>query len=179
MRRARITEPAADAAHDLEAKLAAAIEQALGAVDDTEFDLRLLGPIVARAGIDQREVVQKAREGRFAPVFPLSQRTILVRAQDLRDWMQSVEVSARRAPDPRNLDLTPAEPFAHLREKKPAPLSAQRAEQGRRSARTRAQSSTRTLSINDAARTLQADKLESARAGTDNSPREGGRRGCS
>lgn len=127
---------------DLDAKLSAAIEQAVEAVDDAEFDLRLLGPIAARAGIEQREIVQKAREGRFAPVFPLSQRTILVRAQDLRDWMQRVEVSARRAPDPRDLDLTPAEPFAHLREKKPAPLNAQRAEQGRRSARTRAQSST-------------------------------------
>lgn len=122
--------------HDHDARLAAAIEQALGHVDDDEFNLRLLGPIAARAGIPERTLKQLARMGRFCPVYEMSQRLHFVLASELRDFLQRVKISPDSAPDPNDLDLRPAEPFAHLRGKKPAPTAAQCGDRSRRSART-------------------------------------------
>jgi hypothetical protein len=71
-----------------------------------------LRPIAKSMGVEQSTLVEAAAAGRFAPVLRLSERTYVVRAEDLAAWERRAEVSPateglRRA----FLDDTPAEPF--------------------------------------------------------------------
>ncbi len=103
-----------------EARLRAAVRQAIETAIETddpdEFDYVNLRPIAERAGLKQRELLAAVRAGNLFPVLPVTQRIVLVRRRDLRDWEARAEVSAARAAAVRgHLDDRPAEPFAEMK----------------------------------------------------------------
>lgn len=91
-----------------------AIEAAVATDDPGEFEYVNLRTIAAAVGLPQRELVAAARRGDFAPVLKITERTVLVRARDLRAWEQRAEVSpARGAAVTAYLDNRKVEPFSH------------------------------------------------------------------
>lgn len=98
-------------------RLATAVREALAAAVDSddpgEFRYVNLRAIADAVGLPQRDLVAAARRGDFAPVLQITERTVVVRVRDLREWEERAEVSpARAAAVAGYLDDRPAEPFA-------------------------------------------------------------------